>query len=253
MSACKCDHGLHAVRFHRRDIHDQQIGAAVEQFTGEIFGLRDLHGEVTAAFEQPAKQFANGEVPLENQNGARNGGEESAGSEAAGEFPLVSSVSQFRLRRIRTVRLDRRCGRSMAGRSAPGRHQQQGRDGRSGRTAANWDATPDKSVGGKPGSGMARETSTPAKYPARCGGSKDESRATRSWAQVRPVTASLPNSGSQRTERLLRLSDTWNTRHNGTDLERRPYLMIVVTFEMKLMWLALGLSAADGMRHSQPI
>jgi hypothetical protein len=48
-------------------------------------------------------------------------------------------------------------------------------------TVANWDATSDKSAHGRPGSGKARETGTPAKYPAHSGGSKDVFPPTRSW------------------------------------------------------------------------
>src|ERR1700690_4399372 len=60
----------------------------------------------------------------------------------------------------------------------------------------------------------------------------------------------LTNSDRQRTNRILRLSDTWNTRHNWTISGGRPYLMIVVPFETKLMWLALAVSV--GTVWAQP-
>ena len=55
----------------------------------------------------------------------------------------------------------------------------------------DWDATRDKTARGKPGSGTARETDTPAQYPGIAAVGRADISETRKWAQARPATASL--------------------------------------------------------------
>src|ERR1700722_19207347 len=54
-----------------RNINDQQLCAQGLQLRGKVLGLLNLNASVASAFEQPAKQIADGEVIFENQNRPR--------------------------------------------------------------------------------------------------------------------------------------------------------------------------------------
>ena len=196
MSACQCHHGLDAVRSGGRNIHQ-----SADPRRGHAVLRRDLRPaaistrEVAAAFEQPAKQFADGEVAFENQYRARSGrGAESAAPAAIWTLErrqfhcgVEASVQAYCVAAVRAPAGWRRGGMTSSFRCAAAAGiTSRGAAGGSVGGVANWGATCDKNARGKRGSGTARETSTPAQYPARCGGWRDGFPANRSWRRTAP-------------------------------------------------------------------
>jgi len=94
-------------------IQDQQIHAALTQLNREILGLTDLVSEVAAAIEQAPKQFADGKVALQNQNGSRAAKTQRLGYDGrrlhqAREWTLrVDGLNEIRLNRIYIQKLAR--------------------------------------------------------------------------------------------------------------------------------------------------